>query len=175
MLNILNVAQTGLAASQTQVENVMNNLANENTEGYKRRVIDISEIEHADSRMTGRGVEIEGISRTTNIYMYQNIIEEQSKLSSLTELNSMLGDIESIFFETDDAGFSADFNRYFQSIENLKTSPQNEIYRNDLKTNGNIIVEDLKNLYSSIEIRESETLKKDVSDTVNEINNILIR
>ena len=31
MLNILNVAQTGLSTSQTQVENVMNNLANENT------------------------------------------------------------------------------------------------------------------------------------------------
>ena len=37
MLNSLNIAQSGLVASKTQVENVMNNIANENTEGYKKR------------------------------------------------------------------------------------------------------------------------------------------
>ena len=34
MLNSLHVAQTGLSASKTAVENVSNNIANENTPSY---------------------------------------------------------------------------------------------------------------------------------------------
>ncbi|RLA83891.1 MAG: hypothetical protein DRG78_03015 [Epsilonproteobacteria bacterium] len=172
MLNILHVAQTGLNASQTQVENVMNNLANETTEGYKKRVVNVSELEHADGRMTGRGISLDGVSRITNNYAYQNLIKEEAKLNDLTELNVMLNDIESIFFETDTAGLSADLNRYFQSIENLRTSPDNAIYKSNLTNNANILVDDLQSLYSDIEERESITLGK-VEDTVVEINSIL--
>ena len=172
MLNVLNVAQTGLHAAQVQVEGVMNNLANENTPGYKSRVVNVSELDHSDSRLTGRGINVDDISRVTNVYMYQNLVEEESKLSSFTELDVMLNDIESIFYETDDSGLSADINRYFQSIENLRTSPQNEIYKDDLKNNASILVDDMKRLYEGIEQRETGTLSR-AEDTVEEINSIL--
>jgi flagellar hook-associated protein 1 FlgK len=172
MLNILNVAQTGLSTSQTQVEGVMNNLANENTPGYKRRVVNVSELSHADARLTGRGVSMDGVSRVTDIYMYQNLVREEARLTSLKEFNSMLNDIESIFKETEDSGLSADLHKYFKSIENLRTSPQNEIYKNDLKSNANILVSDLKSLYENIEKREESALKE-AKESVAEINNIL--
>jgi flagellar hook-associated protein 1 FlgK len=35
MLNSINVSSTGLSAAKTAVENVSNNIANENTPGYK--------------------------------------------------------------------------------------------------------------------------------------------
>ncbi len=173
MLNILNVAQTGLRTAQTQVENVMNNIANENTSGYKKRVVDVSELTHIDSRITGRGVYVEDVSRVTNIYVYQNLIREQAKLSDMQELNSMLEDIESIFYETDDAGLSADLNRYFQSVENLRTGPQNEIYKNDIINNANSLVLDLQTLYADIENKETSTLAN-ANELVDEINGILV-
>ena len=145
MLNILNVAQTGLKISQTQVENVMNNLANENTPGYTKRVVNVSELEQSDSRQTGRGVQLDDVSRLTDIYMYQNLIQEEGKLSNLNELNTMLSEIETIFSETDDSGLSADIDRYFNSIENLRTSPNNEVYKNDVENNATVIVKNLTN------------------------------
>ena len=45
MLNTLNVSHTGLNAAKIAVENVSNNIANENTPGYKKRVVQTSEIE----------------------------------------------------------------------------------------------------------------------------------
>jgi len=172
MLDILNTAQTGLTAAQTQVENVMNNTANETTEGYKRRVVDVSELGNMDSRITGTGVSVDGVSRVTDVYMYQNLIDEKSTLSSYEELDVMLNDIESIFYETDDSGLSADLNRYFQSVEDLRTSPENEIYQDALKNNGDVLVTDLKGLYSDIESREKTTLNN-AYDDVNKINSIL--
>jgi flagellar hook-associated protein FlgK len=172
MLNILNVAQTGLRTAQTQVEGVMNNIANENTPGYKKRAVNVSEIEHSDSRITGRGISIDSVSRSTNVYLYQNIIREEAKLSDTKALNSMLEDIESIFFETDDSGLSADLNRYFSSIENLRTGPQNEIYKNDVLNNANSLVSDLKSIYESIEVKEKNTLLE-TREVVAEVNSLL--
>jgi flagellar hook-associated protein FlgK len=172
MLNILNVAQSGLKASQTQVENVMNNLANENTPGYKKRVVDVSEVEHSDSRITGRGIDVGGVSRATNIYMYQNLIKSESTLSNTNQLNSMLTDVESIFYETETSGFSADLDRYFNSIENLRTSPQNEVYKNDVDNSAQVLVSDLQNLYENIEDTEKTSLLN-IKENVGAINSIL--
>jgi len=172
MLNILNVAQTGLKTSQTQAENVMNNLANQTTEGYKKRVVNVSELEHSDSRETGRGITVDSVSRNTNIYMYQNLIKANSTLSSTNELSSMLSNIESIFYETDVSGFSADLDRYFNSLENLRTSPSNQVYKNDVENNAKAMVANLKTMYEAIEDVEETTLLN-IKNSADEINGIL--
>ena len=87
MLGTLNVSQTGLQAAQTAVENVSNNIANENTEGYKKRVVQLSELEQTDSRYTGRGVDSSSTYRITSQYMYENILSENSKVNQYDKLN----------------------------------------------------------------------------------------
>jgi len=172
MLHTLNVAQTGLKAAQVQVENVMNNIANENVAGYKKRAVNISEIEHADGRITGRGTYVNSVSRTTNIYLYQNLIIEEAKLNEYQELNSILKDIESMFAETDKAGVSAELNRYFESIENLRTNPHNEVYKNDIINNANNLVSGIQDIYEDIEQKE-EALRIEAKDIVDKVNSIL--
>ena len=172
MLNILNVAQSGLRVSQAQVENVSNNLANEHTVGYKKRDVIASELGHSDSRLTGRGVWMDGVSRATNVYMYQNLIREDGKLNDMKKLDSMLDGIESIFHETDNTGLSTDLNNYFRSVENLRTNPSNEVYKNDMKSSAGLLMEDLKRIYADIENQE-KMLKTDTKKTVSYINSIL--
>ncbi|MEA3353970.1 MAG: flagellar basal body rod C-terminal domain-containing protein [Campylobacterota bacterium] len=172
MLQSLNTAQTGLKVSQTQVDGVLNNLANENTAGYKTRTVNVGELAQNDLRETGRGAVVQGVTRSTNEYMYHNLLTENSKNNSLSELDIMLEDIESIFFETEDSGLSADLNRYFNSIENLRTSPYNEIYKNELKNNANILIDTMKTLYSDIETREATTLAN-AEENVDAVNGIL--
>jgi len=172
MLNTLNVAQSGLTAAHTQVENVMNNIANENTAGYKKRVVSVTESEHSDSRVTGRGVTVGSVDRVTNIYMYDRLIDEQSKSAQYSELSTMLSDIESIFYETEDSGLSNDLDKYFQAIENLRSNPYNEIYRNNLANQGQILVDDIQTLYKGISDSEAVTTNF-IDDNVGEINGIL--
>jgi flagellar hook-associated protein 1 FlgK len=172
MLNSLNVAQSGLAVAQTQVENVMNNITNENTIGYKKRVVDVKEMDHSDSRLTGRGAQVQDVNRITNMYVYDNLVKEQSKDVQHQELSSMLADIEAIFFETDDSGLSSDLNKYFQSIEDLRASPYNEIYKSNVANSGQILVDDLKSLYEDIQAKE-RVVNNTLNDSVDEINGLL--
>ncbi len=178
MLNTLNVSHTGLNAAKKAVENVSNNIANENTPGYKKRVVDLKELEQTDTRFTGRGVGAGDAYRVTNQYMFDRILNEGTREQSYTKLSSILGAIETTFKETDNSGFSSDLNRYFQAVENLRSNPNSEVYKNNLENEGRLLVNSLQNLYSGIE--EAETKEKlelysnveDVNDILNEIGEI---
>ncbi len=172
MLNSLNVALSGLYSSKTQVENIMNNIANENTVGYKKRVVDVKESEHSDSRITGRGTTVEGVNRITNMYVADNLTKQQSKSAEYNELSTMLSDIESIFSETDSSGFANNLDGYFQAIEDLRANPYNEIYRTNFINQGNMLIDGLQSLYTSIEERESVSTNA-LSDHIDEVNGIL--
>ena len=172
MLNSLHVAQTGLSAARTAVEGVMNNISNENTPGYKKRVVELSESGHIDGSVTGRGVIVEDVKRITNEYVYDNLLKESSKEAYFDELSSRLADVESIFFETEDSGFSSDLNRYFQSLENLRSDPNNEVNKNDVINNAEILVDNIQTLYNGIEELQTSGINT-VKDDIEIINGIL--
>jgi flagellar hook-associated protein 1 FlgK len=172
MLNTLNVAQSGLNASKVAVENIMNNIANENTPGYKKRTTILNELAHIDSRVTGRGVQVGGIVRANDHYMYTNLIDEGTKESYFARNNTMFESIEALFKETDESGFSADLNRYFKSIGNMRDQPNNEVYKNSMKTEGKNLVDGLKRLYEGIE-KQEELTKNSLNDDLEAVNKIL--
>jgi flagellar hook-associated protein FlgK len=172
MLKSLNVAQTGLSAAKIAVENVSNNIANENTPGYKKRVVQLSELTLGDSRFTGSGVRADNAYRITSEYMFNNIMKENTKNSYYDEISSIVGNVEQMFKETDTSGFSNDLNRFFQAVENLRTTPSSELYKTTLKTTGSNLVDSLQNLYENIEQQESITYNR-LEDNVQEINAIL--
>ena len=172
MLGTLNVSQSGLNAAKVAVENVSNNIANENTPGYKKRVVNLSEISQTSSSLTGQGVDASSSYRITSQYMYDNIISENSKVNEYEKLSSTLGNVEFVFNETDQSGFSIDLNNYLQSVENLRSNPTSEIAKTTLKNDGNNLVKSLQNIYSSIEKQEALE-KEDLYSNVSNINDIL--
>ena len=172
MFSTLSVSQTGLSTSKYAIDNVSNNQANRNTPGYKKRVADLSEIRINGVHLTGQGVNFGGISRVTSQYMYDKFMQEGTKANYLDKSSNMLGGIEKIFAETDSSGFSVDLNRYFQSVESLRTNPSSEVNRSYMKTQGAVIVESLQNLYSSIE-KQAQIEKVELKTDVNKVNQIL--
>ncbi|PUE64323.1 flagellar hook-associated protein FlgK [Arcobacter caeni] len=172
MLSTLSVSQSGLNAAKTAVENISNNIANENTPGYKKRVVQVSELAQMDSQFAGRGVGVDGVYRITSQYMYDKLISENSKVSYYDKLSSMLGSVESIFKETIDSGFTADLNRYYQSVENLRANPSSQVYKTALQNQGKILVESLQNLYSGVEKQQANE-KKELYANVDGVNSIL--
>ena len=76
MINSLFTAQSGLYSSKVAVENIMNNITNENTVGYKKRTVSISELVHSDARIYGRGVSVDSVDRITNMFMYDSVNEQ---------------------------------------------------------------------------------------------------
>lgn len=172
MLNSIHVSQSGLNAAKTQVENVSNNIANENTPGYKKRVVNVTENAQLDSSVTGSGVSANSTYRIISEFMNNNILNENSKLEHYDKLSTTLESIETIFTETDNSGLSADLNRYFQAIEDLRSNPNSEVFKTNAKNQGTILVNSLKNIYEGIETIE-RLERNDLENNVDNVNNIL--
>lgn len=170
MIGALNVAQTGLAASKYAVENVANNITNESTPGYKKRVVNFSEINNV-SMSAGQGVGY-GLSRVTSEFLYGNLVTETTRLSYNEEVSQILENTEALFSETDDSGFSANLNRYYQAVENMRSEPSNEIYQTDLANNGEFLVESMQKLYEGIE-RIQLVKEEELKANVTKVNSIL--
>lgn len=172
MFGTLNLSLTGLNAAKTAVDNVSNNIANENTAGYKKRVVQLSELEQTKDTFTGRGVNATSAYRITSQYMYDKLISENTKANYYTKSAAMVGNVESIFKETDDSGFSSDINRYYQSVENLRANPTSLVYKSALQEQGTILVNSLQNLYTSVE-NHQENEKTELYSNVEHINDTL--
>lgn len=178
MFSTFSVSQTGLNASRQAIENVSNNQANKNTPGYKKRVAELSEIGIYGVHINGRGVDYEGVSRVTSQYMYDKFMQEGMKSNYYNKLSNMLGGIEAIFKETEDSlgnkgsGFSADLDRYFQSVESLRTNPHSEVYRSYMKSQGSVLVDTLQNLYKSVQ-KQQEIERTELDTDVKKVNSIL--
>ncbi|WP_152018034.1 flagellar hook-associated protein FlgK [Aliarcobacter butzleri] len=172
MFGSFSVAQTGLNASKYGIEIVGNNIANQNTDGYKKRVSELSEIGQIGGHITGRGVSFDGVSRVTSQYLYDNYIKENTKTNYYDKLTSMLGNVEKVFAETDTAGLSVDLNKYFTAVEQLRSNPNSQIYKSNLQTQGEALVSNLQRLYSSVEQQQSIE-KVELKENVKEVNSIL--
>ena len=170
MIGALNIAQTGLSASKYAVENVANNITNENTPGYKKRVVNFSEINNL-SLTAGQGVGYD-LARVTSEFLYGNLVTETSKFSYNEEVSQILENVEALFAETENSGFSANLNRYYQSVENLRSEPNNEIYQADLANNGKFLVESIQKIYEGIE-RIQLIKEEELKANVDKVNNIL--
>ncbi len=171
MLNTLGTAQSGLSTSQIAIENTMNNIANENTEGYIKRVANLSEV-HYDDNSYGNGVEISSIERQTNEYLFKKIVDESSMESYYDKASDIYGLAETIFTETEDSGLSKDLDNYFQAVEDLRSNPSNAIYQANLEQSAQTLVSNMQDLYSDIENLEA-SLNSQVYDEVDSVNNLL--
>ncbi len=172
MLNSLHVSQSGLNAAKVQVENVSNNIANENTPGYKKRIVQVSENAHLNSSITGNGVTTDSTYRTISKFMSDNILGENSKLQNYEKLSSSLQNIETIFKETENSGLSADLNRYFQAVEDLRSNPNSEVFKTNAKNQGSILVSSIQNIYEGIETQE-RLERNDLENNLEKVNGIL--
>lgn len=168
MINSLYTAQSGLSTSRYAIDTVANNIANENTEGYKKRTIETSEISLGDSSI-GSGVSFDGVSRTTSQYLYNQLISQVSEQEYLSQEDEILSQIEILFSETDTSGLSVTISNFFESIENLRSTPSNEIYKTAFESQSEILISSLQDLYSDLETIEENTLSQ-LNNEVETIN-----
>lgn len=170
-MDSLYTAQSGLFTSRYAIEVTSNNIANENTDGYKKRVSLSSELDTLESSV-GNGVSFDGVDRITNQYLFNQLLSQSSTQSYYETEDSTLSQIEIYFQETDDSGFSIVLSDYFESIENLRSSPSNETYKAALESQGELLVSSIQELYTDLEELEN-SLSSQLEDEVDEVNKIL--
>jgi flagellar hook-associated protein 1 len=173
MINSLYIGRSGLDAAKYSVDVTSNNIANENTEGYVKRVINTSELTTLEDDI-GNGVSFDSVTRSTSVYLYDKLVSQDSLSSYYEAEDSILSNIEMMFSETENTGFSSTLSNFFDSLETLRGDPTNLIYKNDFSSQAEFVVEGIQSLNEDLKDTLAST-KLQLVDEVDTVNNILER
>ncbi|WP_368030080.1 flagellar hook-associated protein FlgK [Arcobacter sp. s6] len=171
MINSLYIGRSGLDAAKYSVDVTSNNIANENTAGYVKRTINTSELTTLEDDI-GNGVSFDSVTRSTSVYLYDKLVSQDSLSSYYEAEDSILSNVEMMFSETENTGFSSTLSNFLDSLETLRGDSTNLIYKNDFSSQAGFIVEGIQSLNENLNETISST-KTQLEDDVKTVNNIL--
>lgn len=173
MINSLYIGRSGLDAAKYSVDVTSNNIANEKTAGYVKRTINTSELTTLEDDI-GNGVSFDSVTRSTSVYLYDKLVSQDSLSSYYEAEDSILSNVEMMFSETENTGFSSTLNNFLDSLETLRGDSTNLIYKNDFSSQAGFIVEGIQSLNENLNETITST-RAQLEDDVKTVNNILER
>ena len=171
MINSLYIGRSGLDAAKYSVDVTSNNIANENTDGYIKRTVNTSELTTLEDDI-GNGVSFDSVTRSTSVYLYDKLVSQDSLSSYYEAEDSILSNVEMMFSETENTGFSSTLSNYFDSVETLRGDPTNLIYKNDFSSQSEFVVDGIQSLNENLNETITST-RAQLEDDVKTVNNIL--
>lgn len=136
----MNLAMTGLYASQRALDIVNHNLANVNTPGYSRQIVnqkaDTPIAMNDGTGMVGNGAQVLGAERVRDEYLDFKYWSENVSYGEWNIKKTALADIEAVFNEPSDSGFNTVLNDFFSAIHELSKDPSSLSARALVKEKG---------------------------------------
>lgn len=164
LLSMLSIGGQSLLATQRGINTVSKNISNVATEGYNREVPVFQDIPRS-------GVFVNKVIRVFDQFLFNRQINLGQQLASDRTYSDLLSSIENIFNDINGTGFSADLNRFFNSINDMLVNPNDLAARQQFLSNAQTLVGKIRNSYSSLmDLKEQTTLK--VRDQITQINQI---
>jgi len=166
----LQVAQSALAARQTETSAISRNIAGAQDPGYSRKSVMLSTLVSTSGQ--AGGVRVEGIGRATNDALYTNLLNstslgssQQSVLDGLTKLSYTIDDTEL------ELSPSANIGKLKQSLQALSTDPNNAVLAQDLLVTSQQMARTLRDSADAVQtvrIDSDEAIAESV-DTINQL------
>jgi flagellar hook-associated protein 1 FlgK len=128
----LNVAQQGLYTSRTMLDITNHNISNAETEGYTRQYgvqKATRPMPNAQRGMVGTGTTIEQISQHRNEYLDHKFWNMNKDYGTYEVKSTMLQQMELIFNEPSEVGFTSYFDNMFETLQSLSKDPSDEANR----------------------------------------------
>ena len=177
----LNISRLGLQAQQKSLTVTAHNIANANTPGFSRQraqMTPTNPMPYANGEgMLGSGVVVAEIARIRDRFLDTQLRQEAQTLAKWETRHSFLSQVEGVFMEPSETGFSSVLNTFYNSWQELSINPENSSVRAALVENGNAFTnaarhtnEQLKSVRSNLaeqitaKTEEVNTLAKQLAD-----------
>lgn len=174
----INVASSALRAFQRAMETVGHNMANVNTKGYSRQVVEFQALEPSNvwsfgRKALGSGTAIHSINRARSEFVEARKQAALGDFGRSTALASGLKGIEGVYQEPGDLGISHALDKFFNAWSALSSNPSDSTTRFNLRQASLTLTQRVRNSYTQLE-EIQKTIEGDVNgilDRVNELGN----
>lgn len=172
----LHLASKALSAHQRAMEMTGHNIANANTEGYSRQIVDYTAstplppiFSGKTALQLGSGVEISQIRRARNQFL-DGQVRLQSWIEGYSSSKSeILSQIEDILNEPSDTGLSSTINAFFNAWQELTTNAESTAVRSNLVERARTMTYAFQDTARQLGKMQSD-LNQSVEDIITEIN-----
>lgn len=172
MGDILSTSVSGLLAFQQALDVTSNNIANSATPGYSVENINLTpEPGQATAQgFIGGGVEVQGISRSYDELLAQQVRSTQASYSSFNALSTQAAQIDNLLSDSS-TGLTAGLQSFVDSLQTLSSSPSSTASRQAVLSQAQALVQQLTSYDGQI-AQYGSNLEQQVGSDVTQINSI---
>jgi flagellar hook-associated protein 1 FlgK len=169
----MNIALTGLRASQQNLNVISNNIANANTEGYARRIaIQTSEVQGGISQ----GVNVGDVRRNVDALLVSQITKQLGNVGFANHTDAYYTRIQDILGKPSaDNSLNVFIDSFFNSLRTLSTNTELPSVRLDTVTQGDLLADQISTTARKLEelrLSADKELRSTFSSINNDINRI---
>lgn len=166
------MGMTALEATQAALDATSNNIANANTPGYTREVVELGENRENvnDASVTGGGVSIEGIQSVRDELLNLQIQQQTSLQSSADTQSSSLQQIQT-YFSSSGNDIASELTAFSTSLSQLSATPSNSAVQQDVISAGQSLAESFNTTANGLKSAQSQA-DQQVTQTVAQINSL---
>lgn len=152
LTSTLDIARRALMAHQSVMSVIGHNIANAGVAGYTRQVAHLTTEtpQQWGGRSWGTGVTLATITQRRSLFLDRRLRSELSSLGGWGTRARVLGQVEGLFNETGETGFSASLDAYFSAWSDLSTQPEDMALRSQVVTQGQLLAERLNRIDASL-------------------------
>jgi len=171
----LNTALSGLFANQRSLGIVSHNIANANTEGYSRQVMNTvaykPDVLPGGMGTLGVGVDVTAVKQIRDNYLDFKYRVENSVKGEWDARASVLTELEGIFNEPSDSSIAELLDQYYESLQSLQKNPENLTARTLVRQNTIALSEGTQRISNMLKDLQAD-LNYQFKSAVGEINSI---
>ena len=165
----------GLYSSQRAMANIAHNIDNVNTPGYSRQVVNQTSARPLlvanGAGMLGMGSDVVSVDRVRDIFLDEKYWSEAQYLGEWSVKATIIEDMQTIYNEPSDYGYTKIISDFYSSLQSLTTDPSSLSTRALVKEKGVAVAK----YFNSVAVH-FDHLQEDLNNMVNakveEINNI---
>ncbi|PIT99367.1 MAG: flagellar hook-associated protein FlgK [Bdellovibrionales bacterium CG10_big_fil_rev_8_21_14_0_10_45_34] len=169
--SMLDIGKRSMANSQTALQTVSHNIANQGTKGYSRQRVEMqtSEPVGLGKLRIGMGAKSASVTRTNNPFLEKQILGEGSKLGYSQSESDALSRVEQIFNEQINRGLSNFVSDFFNSFRELANNPESLATRTQVREAAAFLTKDFSRISGQLKKIQSE-LDQQIVSQVQEVN-----
>lgn len=171
----LNTALSGLFANQRSLGIVSHNIANANTEGYSRQVMNTvaykPDVLPGGMGTLGVGVDVTAVKQIRDNYLDFKYRVENSVKGEWDARASVLTELEGIFNEPSDSSIAELLDQYYESLQSLQKNPENLTARTLVRQNTIALSEGTQRISNMLKDLQAD-LNFQFKSAVGEVNSL---
>jgi len=156
LFSSLTAAARALDAQRFGLDVTGQNIANINTPGYTRRVIDMAAVPPESNRTAGRGVDVVAVRSARDLLIERRLQQEVPAERREGALADVLGVVEVALGKPGES-VDAALDRFFDAFANLSQSPSSSVARQEVLLQSESLADTFRDMAERIAISQRDT------------------